>query len=224
MSITRKNLLVTGETYHIFTRSIASFNILNTNGDFERMKLLIKYYSINNNVKFSDFISFKYVRVNGFNNTFQDISKDKNFLVQIIAYCFMPTHIHLILKQLEDKGISEYMSNILNSYTRHFNTKHKRKGPLWESRFKNVLVENDEQLMHLTRYIHLNPVTADLTDKPEDWKFSSYHQYLSETNDFENICQFKDVLEFKSQWYQKFVNDQISYQKELAKIKKLIFD
>jgi putative transposase len=79
----------------------------------------------------------------------------------------MPTHIHLVLRQLKDGGISKFMSNILNSYSRYFNIKHNRKGPLWEGRFRKVLVGSDEQLLHLTRYVHLNPVTACLVDKPK---------------------------------------------------------
>ncbi len=78
----------------------------------------------------------------------------------------MPTHIHLILKQLKEDGISAYMSKILNSYTCYFNRRTKRKGPLWESRFKRVEVTSDEQLLHLTRYIHLNPVTAHIVEEP----------------------------------------------------------
>src|SRR3990167_9648627 len=156
----RKKILAVGETYHLFTRSIADFVIFNNDNDFDRMQQLIKYYSIDNKIKFSDFIAYRNVQKNGFNNTLNAISKNKEKLVQVIAYCLMPTHIHLILRQLTDKGISKYMSDFLNSYTKYFNTLHKRKGPLWESRFKNVLVETDNQLLHLTRYIHLNPVTA----------------------------------------------------------------
>jgi len=220
----RKDLLVTGEIYHIFTRSIADFQIFNNKNDFLRMQQLIKYYGIKNEMRFSDFIELRIVQKDGFNNFFEIISKDKVKLVQIIAYCFMPTHIHLVLKQLIENGISSFMSNVLNSYTRYFNTLHKRKGPLWESRFKNVVVRSDEQLQHLVRYIHLNPTTAKLNNKLEDWPFSSYKEYLGEVNDLTTICQFSDVLEIKPSLYRKFTNDQISYQKELAKIKNLLIE
>jgi putative transposase len=134
----------------------------------------------------------------------------------------MPTHIHLILKQLAPSGISIFVGNVLNSYTRYFNLKHHRKGPLWESKFQNILVKGDEQLLHLTRYIHLNPVTALLTDKPQNWKFSSYNEYLGQTN--YPICQYKDLIEFDQNKYKKFVLDRISYQRELAIIKKITLD
>lgn len=219
----RKNPLVNNEIYHIFTRSIADFKVFNENFDFVRMQQLMKYYQTNKDVKFSKFITLQICQINGFDNALNIVSKDKDKLVQILAYCIMPTHIHFILKQIVDKGISIYTNNILNSYTRYFNIKHRRKGPLWESRFKSVLVENDAQLLHLTRYVHLNPVTAKLINHPEDWAFSSYREYLFELNGGD-ICQFHDILEIKPALYRKFVNDQIAYQRELAKIKSLIID
>jgi putative transposase len=147
---------------------------------------------------------------------------DSRKLVDVVCYCPMPTHLHLALKQLRDKGISDFMRRILDSYTRYFNIKHNRRGPLWEGRFRRVLVETDEQLLHLTRYIHLNPVTAYLVDKPEDWKWSSYQDYIFEKE--EGIYKYKDVLNIKPDSYKKFVEDRISYQRELAKLKHLMLD
>ena len=220
----RKEPLVTDGIYHVFNRSIAGFHIFNNNEEFLRMKQLMKYYQIKNELRFSDFIELKQVQEEGFNNYFNKILIDKDKLIQIIAYSFMPTHIHLIVKQLSNDGISDYMGDFLNSYTRFFNTKYKRKGPLWESKFKNVLVKSDEQLLHLTRYLHLNSTTAKLVDRPEDWEFSSYNEYLGKENEIRSICEFKDLLDIKPSEYRKFVNDQISYQKELAKIKDLLID
>lgn len=220
----RKDVLTTGEIYHIFTRSIVNFKVFNNDNDFERMRQLIKYYKVESELRYSDFVDLSVVQKEGFNNAFNNIMGDKDNLLQIIAYCFMPTHIHLVLKQLSEKGISIYMNNILNSYTRYFNTQHKRKGPLWESRFKSVLVKSDEQLQHLIRYLHLNPVTAKLINKPENWSFSSYQEYLSKVNGVMTICQFSDIFKIEPLAYKKFVNDQMSYQRNLATIKKLIIE
>lgn len=220
----RKDLLVTGEYYHVFSRSIADFRIFNQEDEFLRMRQLLKYYQIENELRFSDFIELKKVQQEGFNNSFKNTLKDKEKLVQIIAYCLMPTHVHLILNQLKRRGISIYIADVFNSYTRYFNIKHKRKGPLWESEFKNVLIRSDKQLLHLTRYLHLNPVTAKLVDRPQDWIFSSYQEFLSKGNIIDSLCQFNNILEIKPSLYRKFVKDHISYQKELAKIKSLILD
>jgi putative transposase len=216
----RKDLLIVGEVHHVFTRSIANFKIFNNDEEFSRMLGVVKYYQCEKPVvKFSRFIQMQESMQD---NTNKDLSLEREKLVEIVAYCFMPTHLHLILKQLKPKGISIFMNHILNSYTRYFNTKHKRKGPLWEARFKNVLIEKDEYLLHLTRYIHLNPVTAVIVDKPENWLASSYREYIAKSN--EKICQYREVLDIEPDSYRQFVDDRISYQRELAKIKQYLFD
>jgi len=136
----------------------------------------------------------------------------------------MPTHFHLILKQLKKGGISTFIGNVLNSYSRYFNTKHKRGGPLWEGKFKNVSVETDEQLLHLTRYIHLNPTSAGLVKKPEEWPYSSYLEYLGKIKKINRICSYEDLIDISPLSYKNFVESRILYQRELAKIKHLILE
>ncbi len=219
----REKELVVGEIYHIFSKSIADFKIFNSRDKLLRMKNMLKYYQFKNlPFRFSRFMDLESVKKKGFEEYFVSASEGKERIVQIIAYCVMTTHIHLILKQLKEGGISSFTGKILNSYSRYFNTKHKRKGPLWEGRFQNVLVKTDEQLLHLTRYIHLNPVTAYLVDEPEDWQASSYNEYLGNYKKNELICGYEDVLDINKASYRRFVKDRASYQRELGKIKSLL--
>ena len=96
---------------------------------------------------------------------------------------------------------------------------------MWEGRFKNVLVESDEQLLHLSRYIHLNPTTSFLVDKPEDWQGSSYREYLDLVDKESRVCRPDAIFELcPKEYYKKFVEDRIGYQRELANIKKLLLD
>lgn len=221
----RKIPLVTGEVYHIYSRSIADFKIFNDSQDYQRMCNLFKYYQVAEPpAKFTIFMKLEGVKREGFSNYLARLTKDQEKIVQVIAYCLMPTHIHLTLKQLSPNGISTFMGNILNSYSRYFNTKYHRKGPLWESKFENVLVKDDEQLFHLTRYLHLNPVTAGLVDKPEDWIYSSYKEYTEDMADIIRICQYDDLIEIQPKKYKRFVKDRISYQRDLAKIKKILIE
>ncbi|MCM8762569.1 MAG: transposase [Candidatus Omnitrophica bacterium] len=176
----------------------------------------MKYYKNERNLKFSQFLRLA--------NTEKDNNSTAEKIVEIICYCIMPTHIHLILKQLKEKGLSLFMNNILNSYTHYFNFHHKRKGPLWESRFKHVLIDTDEYLLHLTRYIHLNPVTAGLVDKPELWEFSSYKEYIGMKRTEYKLCNFKEVLEINPNSYKEFVENGILTQKEIAKIKHILLE
>ena len=89
-------------------------------------------------------------------------------------------------------------------------------------RFKRVLVQTDEQLLHLTRYVHLNPVTSHLVDAPEEWRNSSYDEYLCRSD--EKVCRYGDLLDVRPEEYKEFVNDNISYQRERAQLKKLVFE
>ncbi|OGD65470.1 hypothetical protein A3F08_00270 [Candidatus Berkelbacteria bacterium RIFCSPHIGHO2_12_FULL_36_9] len=147
---------------------------------------------------------------------------ETNNIVEIISYCVMPTHLHLVLKQLIDGGISEYMKRVCDSYSKYFNLKYKRKGPLWEGRFKSVLVDDDKQLLHLTRYVHLNPISAGLVDDPMDWMASSYKEYINASRT--EICNFNDLINISPNRYRRFVNERISYQRVIAHIKHIILE
>lgn len=80
--------------------------------------------------------------------------------IDILAYCLMPNHFHLLAEQNSNHGILKKLSNIANGYAKYFNTKYHRVGSLFQGPFKAVLVETDEQLLHLSRYIHINPVVS----------------------------------------------------------------
>lgn len=178
------------------------------------------YYKVENPpVRFSIFSDIKNKK-----DFYERHSLQQDNLVEIIAYCFMPTHIHLILRQLKKDGISIFMGKVLNSYTRYFNLKNKRKGPLWESKFKNVEVGTDEQLLHLTRYIHLNPVTANLVEDPHEWSFSSYKEYLGEKQLKESICNYSRLLDVIPEDYKEFVSSRKEYQRDLAGLKELYLE
>ena len=97
----------------------------------------------------------------------------------IEAFCFMSNHIHLAI-QVADISISSIMQHLSFRYTRHVNRKYKRKGHLFQGRFKSVLVDDDEYLKELIRYIHLNPVRAKLVSDPRDYSWSSHGAYLEE--------------------------------------------
>jgi len=217
----RRDILANGEFYHIFTKSIAGFKIFNKENDFRRMVEALFFYSLSEPpYKFSLFVEQQ--SKNKEKDLLQFKFQDK--IIKIIAYCIMPTHIHFVLQQLQDDGISRYMNLLLKSYSKFFNVKYKRRGPLWEGRFKNVLINSDEQLLHLTRYIHLNPTSASIVDNPQDWQFSSYKEYIGLIDESKRLCDFSDLLDIDKAHYKTFVEDRIDYQRELEKIKHLILE
>lgn len=213
----RKVTLSVGEYYHVFTKSIAGYEIFRNDHEYERMLAVLRFYqSAKKGIKFSwslkDRLTF-----------YKDATYKSHGRVQIIAYCLMPTHVHLFLRQVTENGITEYMRLALNSYARYFNVKTKRHGPLWESRFVSARVGTDAQAFHLTRYIHLNPVSAGLVESANRWKHSSIHEYLdrSKTNGF---CEFREIVPAPPAQYKKFVDDRQDYQHQLQLIKKCMFD
>jgi REP element-mobilizing transposase RayT len=97
--------------------------------------------------------------------------------VDIVAYCLMPNHYHLLV-YLRSDNLSDRMQAFILSYTKAINQRYGRCGSLFQGRFQAIWVDTEEYLLHLSRYIHLNPVKAGLVERPEDWEFSSYRDYL----------------------------------------------
>ncbi len=219
----RKEVLKTGDTHHVMNKSIAGYKIFNSESDFDRFIKSLQFYSFDQNkIRFSQLFNSTVVQNYGFKQTMEKRMKDEEKLVQVIAYCVMPTHFHLILKQLKEEGISNYMKDVSNSHSHYFNNKNNRKGTLWESRFENVRVKTDEQLLHLTRYIHLNPTTAGLVEDPEDWIYSSYNEYISQEET--GFCSYENILDIKPKKYKEFVDARKDYQRNLSKIKRITLE
>ena len=102
----------------------------------------------------------------------------RRFQISIIAYCLMPNHYHFLVRQDGEKSISLFMRSMINSYAQGINKQYNRTGALFENRFKDKLVDKNEYVIHLSRYIHLNPVRAGLVNKPEGWEFSNYLEWI----------------------------------------------
>lgn len=204
---------VNGEYYHVFNRGVAKMPIFKMQGNFKRFIITAMYYQLEGpKPRFSFFDP--------------DVTKlDQNKkLIEIICYCLMPNHFHFLLKQKRDGGITEFISKLSNSYTKYLNTKEKRVGPLLQGQFKAVHVETNEQLLHLSRYIHLNPLVDYVVKNLDFYPWSSYLEYIGRTNN--KICS-KDIVlgQFKKcQDYKRFVLDQEDYGKQLAKIKHQLLD
>lgn len=141
--------------------------------------------------------------------------------VNLVSYCLMPNHFHLLIKQNQVYGITQFMRRLLTNYAMYFNTKYHRKGSLFESIYKAVLIDTDEKLVHLTRYIHLNPVHLSVhrfgpvatvaTARPEEYEYSSYRQYLKKQAspwlDPGPILQLFDQGNTRYPSYERFVQD-----------------
>ncbi|HEY5601122.1 MAG TPA: transposase [Patescibacteria group bacterium] len=99
--------------------------------------------------------------------------------IRLLAYCLMPNHFHFLIYQSDKKGIVKLMRSLSISYAMYFNKKYKNSGTIFQGIYKAVLIDSDEQLIHLSRYIHLNP--KELTSNWQKYLFSSYSSYLEST-------------------------------------------
>src|SRR5438045_544600 len=119
----RKVPLITDEIYHVFNRGIDRRITFSAKKEFERAVETIKFYRfLSPPVRLSNFLRVQ----EEMKETLLRTLHSKNKLVDILCYCFMPNHFHFLLRQRVEKGISIFLSNFQNSYTRYFNTRHKR--------------------------------------------------------------------------------------------------
>lgn len=139
--------------------------------------------------------------------------------ITIIAYCLMPNHYHFLIRAEENRGISPFIQRLFNSYTQAFNIQENRSGTLFEGRAKSKHIDETSYLLHISRYIHINPVIAGLVKKPEDWEFSNYSEFAGSGTNALSDATF--VLEqFGSpQNYRNFAENDIqdAIQRKLAK-------
>lgn len=222
MATTRKITFKNDYIYHVFNRSIERKPIFTAKRELDRALHLFKFYRHKDiPIRFSQLLQ----QPEDTRNAILEKLYSSDKIVEILCYCLMPNHFHIMIRQKHDGGIARFMSNVTNAYTKYFNTKHQRVGPLFEGIFKAVFVENDEQLIHLSRYVHLNPVASSIIDanQLESYYYSSYVEYVSQLNNIANketvLGMFRNIAAYK-----QFTLDQVNYAKELEKIKHLALE
>lgn len=161
---------VNGSFYHVYNRGVEKRKTFMDRRDHLRFLETLDFYRKSPvPMKLSDFrrgeIKLKKI-------------ENQEELVRIFCYCLMPNHFHLLVQQSADGGISEFMRKLSDSYTRYFNTKHKRIGSLFQGAFKAKLVETEEYLLHLSKYIHRNSFPLEEWER-KVYPYSSYQYYLS---------------------------------------------
>jgi putative transposase len=151
-------------------------------------------------------------------NRFMDyVTKGKErYQFHLYAYCLMANHFHLLLETMLP-NISQVMHYIKGSYTTYYNIRHRRRGHLFQGRFKSIVVDKDSYFLELTRYIHLNPVYAGIVLDPGAHKWSSYHGYLGRKDAFIDKDAIKQYLGMSRKQYQRFVFEGIKKPKDPLK-------
>jgi putative transposase len=183
--------------HHIYARGICKANIFHDSNDKDYfLYLLSRHLSITPTVNKQGYI-YPHFREQ----------------VELLAYCLMDNHFHMLFYQARQGVLSELMQSILSAYTAYSNRKYKRTGPLFESRFKAALINNGTYLMHISRYIHLNP---------RSWKRYQYSSllHIRKANEPAWLQTSKILALFKNRKeYLVFVADYQAHKQALEDIK-----
>ncbi|MFH1561241.1 MAG: transposase [Patescibacteria group bacterium] len=219
MSGKRNLVFAENEYYHAYNRSTANEQIFAKKQDVKRALDIISFYRYKQALRFSFYNRLKH------DDKKEYLQKlpNKKSLVTIYAYSLMPNHYHLLLKQNSANGIQKFLSDFQNGFAKYFNVKNKRSGSLFQRPFKAKHIETEEELLHISRYIHLNPTTSYMMEFEELKKnhLTSLPLYLNNEQTFVNTGFITGSFG-NSAKYEKFVADQVDYQKKLADIKHLL--
>lgn len=180
----RKQKLVSDNIYHIYNRGV------------ERRQIFLDIHDYGRFVRNLSIFNDEQPISNSIYRNIEKTEKKRKPIVDILAFCLMPNHYHLLLKQRTDDGITKFMRKLGDGYVKYFNLRYNRVGTLFQGKFKSVLIEDNSQFLYIPHYIHLNPLDlhcADWREKGiksvkkaleflESYQWSSYSNYIGESN------------------------------------------
>lgn len=212
--------------YHIYNRGVEKRDIFIDDQDYRVFLHFLKNY-LSSPPKLlthpvQEVTGSGPVRLRPFKTFFGEIS--------LLAYCLMPNHFHFLIKQANKNSMTRFIQALCTSYSMYFNKKYKRIGTLFQGPYKAALVMEDSYLLHLSRYIHLNPTElltgpgpARVPIKPGNYSYSSYPYYLGKKRapwinpkpiiSFFKSARRRNLRDFFS--YQSFVEDYLEDPREL---------
>lgn len=241
----RKEQFINGEIYHVVLRALDDNLIFKDVNDYYRG--IFSIYEFNNlkpttiqnrrkeRARFKKLSSPDRDRV----SIVADFVDKRDKLVDILAFCFMPNHIHLLLRQLKENGITQFMRKVGIGYAGYFNRRHSRKGYVFQNRFKDVHIENDDQLKTVFTYIHTNPISliepgwkkVGIKDPEKiekflnNYKWFSYSDYIG-NNNFPSVTERNFILEIMGgkQGCKDFVDNWIRYKKMIGEFPEILLE
>jgi len=188
---------VPGSYYHIYARGASRSEIFLDTTDYKVFLGLFMRYLSQKELRDSAGMPYK--------KLYDDI--------ELVCYCLMPNHFHLVVYQVHAGAMQRLMRGVMTAYSRYFNKTYKRSGSLFESRYKASRIASDDYLMHITRYIHLNPKNW------QDYSYSSLECYIGE-NDTDWLHETRIIELFQSkEAYGDFVADYEAVKESLDLVK-----
>lgn len=212
-----------GEWYHCYNRGVEKRITFSDKADYRRFQMLLSV--ANDETSFHN-TSFS-------KKTLAEILSEempKNRLIEIGAYCLMPNHFHLLLRENTESGISRFMQKALTAYTMYFNKRNERTGPLFAGVFKSRHVSYDTYFQHLIAYIHLNPavmadrrwkngkVNRDLVEtKLKTYPYSSLFDFLERGKRIESKILSESIFDiYNGRTITQMIRDAQEYREQIA--------
>ena len=218
-----------GYFYHVYNRGVDGRKIFQEPEDY--LRFIHDLYEFNDE---NPALPYKWVKKK--REEF-GLQPERRPIVNILCFCLMPNHYHLLIQPCQEDGVTKFMRKLGTGYTMYFNTKYQRSGALFQGKFKHILIKSERYFLHLTRYIHLNPLDlfqSDWREKGirnlnktrvflEKYRWSSFLDYTGKKKFSSVICQ--DLicsLYPEGDKYKQFVLDYV--KTDLEKIKDLILE
>lgn len=213
----RKVQFANNEYYHIYNRGVDKRSIVEEDVDSDRFMQSLRIFNTTEPV--GSIYEYSFV---------EDAKQKGKPLVNIICFCLNPNHFHLILEQLEDKGVSRFIKSLSGGYTKYFNKKYKRVGTLLQGPFKAKHINDNDYLLHLTAYVNLNNHLHQLGNPVSKLVRSSWEEYKNKNS--KGLCkkdiileQFKTVREYEN-YALGTLPDMLAKREGYKEIEHLMFD
>ena len=205
----RLHKIAQGEYYHICNRGVEKKVIFHDSGDYWRFLFLVLYFQSETIFAQVGRAVEKFVKHRVLDN-YGEITKKRT--VELVAFCIMPNHFHLILKEVREGGISVYMQRILNAYGKYYNTKYQKTGHVFQGPYRAVHIAENRQLLHVSAYIHRNPrEMKGWFKKEKEYFWSSYQDFVGNNRWGKLLVQDIISEQFKNKGaYQRFVETSLT--------------
>lgn len=213
----RNLVFAENEYYHVYNRGVEKRKIFLDKNDYKRFVFLLLTANSDTPVHLSNYQGLSLLEI-----------PKGNSLVYIGAWCLMPNHFHILLKEKQKNGISIFMKKLLTGYSMYFNTKYHRKGTLFERPFKAKHLNTDNYLKYQYAYIHLNPIgiidsgwkEKKIKNRKKALKFlnsyqySSFYDYLGENRDEKSILTLEAFPKYFEVFadFEKMIEEWINFK------------
>lgn len=198
-----------GEYYHLYTRGVGKKNIFFDNRDYARFLFCMLHFQYDENFYNVSTAVTRFLNTGSFSSLKIAVPQEDARDAEIVAFVLMPNHIHIIAREIKEGGIARLMKRALGGYAKYFNTKYKVSGHVFQGAYNAVHIEDNEQLLYVSAYVHRNPrELRGWKNREEKYPWSSFSDYTT-INRWGNLLKTDIILEQfdKKAGYRTFVDE-----------------